>query len=49
MDWDNCNHKKLNQFKAEAKRWQNQEPAANAQSKKKNARTQPPKRKKKKR
>ena len=47
MDWDTCNHKKLNQFQAEAKRWKNQKASASPESSKKGGRTQPPKRKKK--
>ncbi len=47
MDWDKCNHLKLNQFQTEAKRWkvssQDQAPSAP----KKGQRTQSPKRKKK--
>jgi len=47
MDWDTCNHKKLNQFQAEARRWQSTGAKGPAQSAgKKGQRTQPAKRKK---
>lgn len=47
MDWDTCNHKKLNQFQSEAKRWKADDQAANSNAEKKKKRTQPAKRKKK--
>jgi hypothetical protein len=47
MDWDTCNHKKLNQFQAEAKRWKTDDQAPNSNVDKKKQRTQPAKRKKK--
>ena len=47
MDYDACNHKKLNQFQAEARRWKADDKAPNQSSAKKKQRTQPAKRKKK--
>ena len=47
MDWDTCNHKKLNQFQSEAKRVKAYDQAAKANAEKKKKRTQPAKRKKK--
>lgn len=47
MDWDTCNHKKLNQFQAEAKRWKTQDKDSAQSTAKKGKRTQPQKRKKK--
>jgi len=46
MDWDTCNHKKLNQFQVEAKRWKQQTSSNTPTTHKKGQRTQPTKRKK---
>lgn len=47
MDWDTCNHKKINQFTAEARRWQAGDKEAKPKTTAKGQRTQPNKRKKK--
>ncbi|MGB0258513.1 MAG: hypothetical protein ACPGES_07680 [Coraliomargarita sp.] len=47
MDWDKCNHLKLNQFQSEAKRWKASGKDQAKASAKKGKRTQAPKRKKK--
>ena len=47
MDWDTCNHKKLNQRLAEAKRWNAGDPQTNASNAKRGKKVQPKKRKKK--
>ncbi|MBT4757052.1 MAG: hypothetical protein HOO08_01515 [Opitutae bacterium] len=47
MDWDTCNHKKLNQRLAEAKRWNTGAPQTNTSKPKKGKKVQPTKRKKK--
>jgi hypothetical protein len=47
MDFDTCNHKKLNQFQAEAQRWKTGDKKPNERSVKKGQKTQPAKRKKK--
>ncbi len=47
MEWDKCNHLKLNQFTSEAKRWKASGTGEPKVSIKKGKRTQTPKRKKK--
>jgi hypothetical protein len=47
MDWDTCNHKKLNQRLSEAKRWNAGDPQPNASKVKRGKKVQPTKRKKK--
>lgn len=47
MDWDTCNHKKINQRKSEAKRWLADKQTPKPGAAKKRNRTQPAKRKKK--
>ena len=46
MDWDNCNHKKINQRNVEAKRWLADDKQPNKRVAKKGANVQPSKRKK---
>lgn len=47
MDWDTCNHKKLNQFQTEARRWKTSDAQSPTKSvEKKGQRSQPAKRKK---
>ncbi len=47
MDWDRCNHKKIDQFQAEARRWKSNDGKSTVKSAgKKGLRTQPSKRKK---
>lgn len=46
MDWDTCNHKKLNQFTTEARRWQSGDKETKPKAAK-GQRSQPNKRKKK--
>jgi hypothetical protein len=47
MDWDTCNHKKLNQFQSEAKRWKAASQQPMERPSKRGAKIQPAKRKKK--
>jgi hypothetical protein len=47
MDWDTCNHKKLNQRLSEAKRWNAGDPQPNTSKVKRGKKVQPTKRKKK--
>jgi hypothetical protein len=47
MDWDTCNHRKLNQRNSEAKRWLADEQTPKPNEAKRRKRTQPAKRKKK--
>ena len=47
MDYDSCNHKKLNQFQAEARLWQSGDRKPKPSAPKKGLKTQPAKRKKK--
>jgi hypothetical protein len=46
MDFNTCNHKKLNQFQSEAKRWKAGDKESKAKPAKRGLKTQPPKRKK---
>jgi hypothetical protein len=46
MDWDTCNHKKLNQRLSEAKRWNAGDPQPNTSKVKRGKKVQPTKRKK---
>jgi hypothetical protein len=47
MDWDACNHKKLNQFHKEAQRWKSDETLPKPNAAKRKKRTQVSKRAKK--
>lgn len=47
MDFNTCNHKKLNQFQAEARLWQTKKPQPGADTSKRGPKAQPAKRKKK--
>jgi len=47
MDYDSCNHKKLNQFTAEARRWKTGDKPQNEAAPKRGSKVQPAKRKKK--
>lgn len=47
MDWDSCNHKKLNEFTSEARRWKAADKEAKPKAEVKGQRTQPQKRKRK--
>ena len=47
MDWDTCNHKKINQRQSEAKRWNVGDKKPNEGPAKRGKKVQPAKRKKK--
>jgi hypothetical protein len=47
MDFDRCNHKKLNQFSSEARRWNNGSQESTENNSKRGRNIQPAKRKKK--
>jgi hypothetical protein len=47
MDWDTCNHKKINQRLSEAKRWNLGDQQTSTGSAKRGKKVQPTKRKKK--
>ena len=47
MDYNTCNHKQLNQFQAEARRWATNDKSSTSGPTKRGQRQQPAKRKKK--
>ena len=47
MDWDTCNHKKINQLQSEAKRWNLADREPTESTAKRGKKVQPAKRKKK--
>ncbi|MGB1127250.1 MAG: hypothetical protein ACPG3X_02625 [Opitutales bacterium] len=49
MDWDKCNFKKIGQRQAESKRWEARKEADDKQLTRKGSKSQPSKRKKRKR
>lgn len=46
MDWDKCNHQRINQFGAEARRWATSDKKSSKNATRKGVKTQPAKRKK---
>jgi hypothetical protein len=44
MDWDKCNHKKINQFQKEAQRWNTDKATPNSKTAQQKKRKQPTKR-----